>query len=445
MYDLELLAEMGFCPGHRELLAPSDRTHAGPAAADAARLLSRRTSLFFIDESHVTVPQIGGMYRGDRSRKQTLVEFGFRLPSALDNRPLNFEEWEQTIKQAVYVSATPGDCELKKSEGLVVEQLIRPTGPHRSRDRSAQGRHPGRRSARRDPQAGRGRTSACSSTCLTKKMAEDLTDYYHDLGVRVRYLHADIETIERVEIIRGLRRGEFDVLVGINLLREGLDLPEVSLVAILDADKEGYLRSPRSLIQTIGRAARHINGKVIMYGDTMTDSMKFAIDETYRRRAKQLAYNEEHNITPASISKAIDASLVEMYSPEWAVVPEIGDASRSKEDDFPAHELSDRITELRRQMMEAAERWSTSAPPSCAIASRSWSARSSDSISRARPQRPRSRPDRPISMPTTRRGGAASVTRQATRARSRHCCRADGAGAVALAQMATRQRRVRAA
>jgi excinuclease ABC subunit B len=192
-------------------------------------------------------------------------------------------------------------------------------------------------------------------TCLTKKMAEDLTDYYHDLAVRVRYLHADIETIERVEIIRGLRRGDFDVLVGINLLREGLDLPEVSLVAILDADKEGYLRSPRSLIQTIGRAARHINGKVIMYGDKITDSMKFAIDETYRRRAKQLAYNVEHNITPASIQKAVDASLVEMYSPEWAVVPEIDDSAPSKEDVLPAHELGERITDLRRQMMEAAD------------------------------------------------------------------------------------------
>ena len=194
-------------------------------------------------------------------------------------------------------------------------------------------------------------------TCLTKKMAEDLTDYYHDLGVRVRYLHSDIETIERVEIIRSLRKGEFDVLVGINLLREGLDLPEVSLVAILDADKEGYLRSARSLIQTIGRAARHLNGKVIMYADAVTASMRTAIEETNRRRAKQVAYNEAHEITPRSIVKAIDASLVEMYSPEWAVVPEIDATAKAKEDDIvPPHELSDRITELRRQMMEAADK-----------------------------------------------------------------------------------------
>jgi excinuclease ABC subunit B len=353
MYDLELLAEMGFCPGienYSRHLTGRMPGQAPPTLLD----YFPKNSLFFIDESHVTIPQIGGMYRGDRSRKQTLVDFGFRLPSALDNRPLNFEEWEQTVRQAVYVSATPGDWELKRSEGLVVEQLIRPTGLI---DPEIEVRKAGTQvddlldEIRKRVEV----NQRVLVTCLTKKMAEDLTDYYHDLGVRVRYLHADIETIERVEIIRGLRRGDFDVLVGINLLREGLDLPEVSLVAILDADKEGYLRSPRSLIQTIGRAARHIDGKVIMYGDKMTDSMKFAIDETYRRRAKQLAYNEEHNITPASISKAIDASLVEMYSPEWAVVPEIdGNSKPAKEDDVAPHEMSDHISDLRRQMMEAA-------------------------------------------------------------------------------------------
>src|SRR5579872_2407419 len=353
MYDLELLAEMGFCPGienYSRHLTGRMPGQAPPTLLD----YFPKNSLFFIDESHVTVPQIGGMYRGDRSRKQTLVDFGFRLPSALDNRPLNFEEWEQTIKQAVYVSATPGDWELKKSQGLVVEQFIRQTGLI---DPEIEVRKAGIQvddlldEIRKRVEV----NERVLVTCLTKKMAEDLTDYYHDLGVRVRYLHADIETIERVEIIRGLRRGDFDVLVGINLLREGLDLPEVSLVAILDADKEGYLRSPRSLIQTIGRAARHINGKVIMYGDKITDSMKFAIDETYRRRAKQLAYNVEHNITPASIQKAVDASLVEMYSPEWAVVPEIDGGASSKQDDIPAHELGEHITDLRRQMMEAAD------------------------------------------------------------------------------------------
>jgi excinuclease ABC subunit B len=297
------------------------------------------------------------LYRGDRSRKETLVEYGFRLPSALDNRPLNFEEWEAFINRTIYVSATPGDYELRKSGGLVVEQLIRPTGLI---DPDIEVRKAGtqvddlleeiRRRVTADERV--------LVTCLTKKMAEDLTDYYHDLGVRVRYLHSDIETIERVEIIRSLRKGEFDVLVGINLLREGLDLPEVSLVAILDADKEGYLRSARSLIQTIGRAARNVNGKVLMYADLNTDSMRRAIDETNRRRAKQVAYNEANGITPKTIIKNIDASLVEMYSPEWAVVPEVDIPAKSHHDDdlLPPLELSDRISALRRQMMDSADK-----------------------------------------------------------------------------------------
>jgi excinuclease ABC subunit B len=353
MYDLELLAEMGFCPGienYSRHLTGRQPGEPPPTLLD----YFPAESLFFIDESHVTVPQLGGMYRGDRSRKQTLVEYGFRLPSALDNRPLNFEEWEMKVNQAVYVSATPGDYEMEKSQGLVVEQLIRPTGLV---DPEVEVRKAGIQVD--DLLEEIHKRVACQErvlvTCLTKKMAEDLTDYYHDLGVRVRYLHSDIETIERVEIIRSLRKGEFDVLVGINLLREGLDLPEVSLVAILDADKEGYLRSARSLIQTIGRAARNVNGRVILYADTVTASMRRALEETNRRRAKQLAYNREHDITPATIRKAIDASLVEMYSPEWAVVPEVEHKPAAGEDDVAPYELPDRISELRREMTQAAE------------------------------------------------------------------------------------------
>jgi excinuclease ABC subunit B len=357
LYDLELLAEMGFCPG----IENYSRHLTGRAPGQAPPTLLDyfpKDYLCLIDESHVTIPQIGGMYRGDRSRKETLVEYGFRLPSALDNRPLNFEEWEGFIKRIIYVSATPGDYELRKSSGLVVEQLIRPTGLV---DPLIEVRKAGTQVDDLLEEI-RKRVAADERvlvTCLTKKMAEDLTDYYHDLGVRVRYLHSDIETIERVEIIRSLRKGEFDVLVGINLLREGLDLPEVSLVAILDADKEGYLRSARSLIQTIGRAARNVNGKVLMYADLTTESMRMAIDETNRRRAKQLAFNEANGITPKTIVKNIQASLVEMYSPEWAVVPEVDTPAKAAHEDdlaLPPLEMADRISDLRRQMMESAEK-----------------------------------------------------------------------------------------
>src|ERR1700692_529914 len=307
MYDLELLAEMGFCPGIENY--PRHLTGRSPGQPPPTLLdYFPRDFLMFVDESHVTVPQLGGMYRGDRSRKQTLVEFGFRLPSALDNRPLNFEEWEGLARQVVYVSATPGDYELKSSGGLVVEQLIRPTGLI---DPEIEVRKAGTQvddllgEIRKRGEAG----ARVLVTCLTKKMAEDLTDYYHDLGVRVRYLHSDIETIERVEIIRSLRKGEFDVLVGINLLREGLDLPEVSLVAILDADKEGYLRSARSLIQTTGRAARHLNGEVILYADVMTQSIQRFLVVSEHRRKKPVAYNTEQNITPRSVIRAVEESL----------------------------------------------------------------------------------------------------------------------------------------
>jgi excinuclease ABC subunit B len=353
MYDLELLSEMGICPG----IENYSRHLTGRSPGQPPPVLLDyfpKNYLLFIDESHVTVPQIGGMYRGDRSRKQTLVDYGFRLPSALDNRPLNFEEFESFVNQAIYVSATPGDYELRRSEGLVVEQLIRPTGLV---DPEIEVRKAGTQvddlleEIRRRVEL----NERVLVTCLTKKMAEDLTDYYQELAVRVRYLHSDIDTIERVEIIRGLRKGEFDVLVGINLLREGLDLPEVSLVAILDADKEGYLRSERSLIQTIGRAARNVNGRVLMYADRLTESMRKAIDETNRRRAKQLEYNRENGITPQTIIKAIDASLVEMYSPEWEVVPDIKPSAQEAEEYVAPHELSQRISGLRREMMAAAE------------------------------------------------------------------------------------------
>ncbi len=349
LYDLELLEEMGFCPG----IENYSRHLTGRAPAEPPPTLLNyfpADFLMFIDESHVTVPQIGGMYRGDRSRKQTLVEFGFRLPSALDNRPLSFEEFESLCSLVIYVSATPGEYERERAGGRVVEQLIRPTG---LTDPEIAVR-PARQQVDDLLDEIRARVEADERvlvTTLTKKMAEDLTDYYHELGVRVRYLHSDIETIERVEIIRDLRKGTFDVLVGINLLREGLDLPEVSLVAILDADKEGYLRSERSLIQTIGRAARNVNGLVLLYAEQVTRSMRAAIDETNRRRAVQQAHNRAHGITPQTIQKAIAASLVEVAEADYvdltAVTEETGEY-------IPLAEIPKRIARLRREMREVA-------------------------------------------------------------------------------------------
>ena len=348
LYDLELLDEMGYCPG----LENYSRHLTGRRPGEPPpTLLSYFPDDFvlFVDESHVTVPQIGGMYRGDRSRKETLVDFGFRLPSALDNRPLNFEEFEASVHQTVYVSATPADYEIMRSGNVRVEQLIRPTG---LTDPEIMVR-PAATQVDDLLEEIRKRTAVNARvlvTTLTKRMAEDLTDYYQDLNVKVRYLHSDIDAIERVEIIRDLRKGVFDVLVGINLLREGLDLPEVSLVAILDADKEGFLRSERSLIQTIGRAARNLEGTVILYADIMTDSMKLAIGETERRRRVQEAFNEEHGIIPRSVVKQIDQPLIQVYDADYVDVPLVAD-------DGPApNEIPRMVEKLRKEMKQASDR-----------------------------------------------------------------------------------------
>jgi excinuclease ABC subunit B len=353
MYDLEMIKAMGYCHG----IENYSRHFTGRLPGEPPPTLLDyfpRDFLMFIDESHQTVPQLHGMYHGDRSRKQTLVEYGFRMPSALDNRPLTFEEFEHRTNQAIYVSATPGPYELTKSAGVVVEQIIRPTGlvdpPVEVRPVKGQIDdllHEIRQRVERGERV--------LVTTLTKRMSEDLAEYYSEVGVKCRYMHSEIETLERVKILRDLRKGEFDVLIGINLLREGLDLPEVSLVAILDADKEGFLRSSGSLIQTVGRCARNLNGRAILYADRMTDSMTKAMNETDRRRAIQEAYNVENGITPESIVRPLDMSLVRVIEADYA------DFASSEAEGIPdftsQEELDAYISKIETEMRETAKRF----------------------------------------------------------------------------------------
>jgi len=352
MFDMEMIKEIGYCHGIENYSRHFTGRLPGQPPPTLLDYLPQ-DSLMFIDESHQTMPQLRGMYHGDRSRKENLVEYGFRLPSAMDNRPLTFDEFEKRTNQLIYVSATPGPYELTKTGGVVIEQVIRPTG---LTDPAVEIR-PVRGQIDDLLNEIRIRTEKSQRvlvTTLTKRMAEDLAEYYTEVGVRCQYLHSEVETLERIKILRGLRRGEFDVLIGINLLREGLDLPEVSLVAILDADKEGFLRSADSLIQTMGRAARHLEGRAILYADNQTDSMKRAIAETNRRREIQERYNQENNITPESIIKPVDMTMVSIVEADYVSVP--ADTVVEPELTDP-EKIAELIQKLEEEMRDAARKF----------------------------------------------------------------------------------------